>query len=407
MKRSALLVLFLVVFIDLVGFGIVLPLLPRYAAEHHVSGFEQGVLMASFSAMQFLFAPLWGRLSDRIGRRPVLMIGLAGSVLAYSGFAIADSYAILLATRIAAGIFGATIGTASAYIADVTTPETRGKGMALIGAAFGIGFTVGPMIGAFTNEHASIEAIGFHGARWLPGAIAAGFSAIGLILAIFVLPEPERHRDERPGSIFGFGGLRHVLATPTLPLVVGLQVAATFVFAMFESTLSRLTLSRFEMNETANGKLFGFVGLCLVIAQGAVVRRLMPKVGELNFVVFGTALLSAGLMGVAWAPTPGMIYPALAVLVFGFAMVTPSLSSLLSRRSPATIQGEVLGVNQSGLSLARVAAPLCGNVLLDRGDSLPALAGAGGMLLCFVGAVMLRARPVADSAPAGDAPPSH
>ena len=395
MKRSALTVLFLVVFVDLVGFGIVLPLLPRYAKDYNASDIQQGLLLASFSAMQFLFAPVWGRLSDRIGRRPVLMIGLAGSVLSYTAFALANSYEVLLASRIGAGLFGATIGTASAYIADETTQETRGKGMALIGAAFGIGFTVGPVIGAMTGE----------GHTWLPGAIAAGFSAIAFLLAAFKLPEPVRHKDrETSGGILGFAGLRHVLATKTLPLVVGLQVAATFVFALFESTLSRFTSIRFDMDTRANGMLFGFVGLCLIIAQGAVVRRLMPKVGELNFTVMGTALLAAGLVGIAWAPTPSMLYPGLAVLVFGFAMVTPSLSSLLSRRSPANIQGEVLGVNQSGLSLARVAAPMCGNILLGYGYAYPALVGAGGMVLCFVAAARLRTLPVPEGTPSPASP---
>jgi MFS family permease len=191
MKRSPLAVLFLVVFIDLVGFGIVLPLLPRYAKLYGVSDLEQGVLMASFSAMQFLFAPMWGRLSDRIGRRPVLMIGLAGSVVAYTAFGLAGSYAVLLGSRIAAGIFGATIGTAAAYIADVTTQEERGKGMALIGAAFGIGFTVGPVIGALTAEG--------HGG--LPGFIAAGLSVGALVMAAFRLPEPERHRERKEGGL--------------------------------------------------------------------------------------------------------------------------------------------------------------------------------------------------------------
>lgn len=383
MKRSPLAVLFLVVFIDLVGFGIVLPLLPRYAKQYGASDLDQGVLLASFSAMQFLFAPMWGRLSDRIGRRPVLMIGLAGSVVAYTGFAFANSFAILLASRIAAGIFGATIGTAAAYIADVTSAEERGKGMALIGAAFGIGFTVGPVIGALTAE----------GHGWLPGAIAAGLSAFALLMAALRLPEPDRHRERKEGGLLGLGGLRHVLSTPTLPLVVGLQTATTLLFAMFEATLSRFTDQRFALDERGNGWLFGFLGLCLVIMQGAVVRRLMPRVGELRFVVAGTALLAVGFLGVAAAPSVAGLYPGVAVLVAGFAMVTPSLSSLVSRRSPPDIQGEVLGLNQSGLSLARIIGPLAGNLLLGRGDAMPSVVAAGGMVLCFSAAAVLRSRP--------------
>jgi MFS family permease len=312
------------------------------------------------------------------------MIGLFGSILAYSMFAMAHSYSVLLASRIAAGIFGATIGTAQAYIADVTDETGRGKGMALIGAAFGIGFTVGPAIGGLAGE----------GHSGTPGWIAAGLSAVALAMAWRMLPEPERHRDRAEGGgLFGFGGLRHVLATPTLPLVVGLQVFATFVFANFESTLSLLTKVRFDYGVRENGWLFTYVGLCLVVAQGAVVRRYMPKVGELNFVLLGTSLLTVGLFGLSWAPTLGPLLAALGVVVFGFAMVTPSLSSLLSLRSPASIQGEVLGINQSGLSLARIAGPIVGNLLFVRSDHLPATVGGVLMAVCVLFAAALRTRP--------------
>src|SRR5687767_11419387 len=166
-KRTPLITVFLTVVIDLLGFGIVLPLLPRYADAHGATGLERGLLFASFSAMQFLFAPVWGRLSDRIGRRPVLMAGLMGSVGSYALFAVAEStpwpLAVLFVSRIAAGVAGATISTAAAYIADVTTPEQRGRGMALIGVAFGVGFTLGPMIGGLSYSAAY---------PWLPGAIA-------------------------------------------------------------------------------------------------------------------------------------------------------------------------------------------------------------------------------------------
>ena len=387
MKRSPLAVLFLVVFIDLVGFGIVLPLLPRYAKEYQAGGFAQGALLASFSAMQFLCSPFWGRLSDRIGRRPVLMIGLAGSIVSYSAFALSDSYGSLLASRIAAGFFGATIGTAFAYIADVTTPQTRGRGMALIGAAFGIGFTLGPAIGSLAGA----------GHTGLPGWIAAGLSAFAFVLAWFVLPEPERRAPAREGGIFGFAGIRHVVKTPTLPLIVLLQCGATLFFAVFESTLSRFTDIRFGMDIRSNGMLFAYVGLVLLCAQGGLVRRLMPRVGELRLCVAGAALMAAGNLLLALSGAVWLLYVALGVLVVGFAFVTPSLSSLLSRRSPSEMQGEVLGVNQSALSLARIAGPLAGNLLLDVGDGLPAILAAAGMGVCFVGACVLKSRPAPDS----------
>ncbi|MCA9148567.1 MAG: MFS transporter, partial [Planctomycetales bacterium] len=188
LRRGSLLVIFLTVFIDLLGFGIVLPLLPIYAKRFTLdpSGLQLGLLMASFSAMQFFFAPVWGRVSDRIGRRPVIMVGLLGSIIFYSLFGIATirrSMLLLFVSRIGAGLAGATISTAQAYIADCTTLEQRPRGMALIGMAFGLGFTFGPLLGFLAVPDAAQEP------GPMPGFAAAILSAIALLLAIFVLPE--------------------------------------------------------------------------------------------------------------------------------------------------------------------------------------------------------------------------
>jgi MFS family permease len=386
-SRSPLFVLFLVVVIDLIGFGIVLPLLPRYAKEYEASSWMTGVIMASFSAMQFLFAPFWGRLSDRHGRRPILMVGLFGSVLAYTLFGIADSLTLLLVSRIAAGFFGATIGAAQAYIADVTKAEERGRGMALIGAAFGLGFTVGPAIGGIAS--------GWH--RYAPGFIAAGLSAFAIVLATFALPEPPRHAARSERSFFDRTAVRHALATPTIPLILVLQFGATFAFASFESTLSLFTQAQLGYDERHNGYVFTFIGLVLVAAQGGIVRRLMPKVGELKFVVWGTLLMAVGLGALAFAQGLAALLGALAVAVLGFAMVTPSLASLLSRRTPGQTQGEVLGLGQSMLSLARILGPLWGNLLFGIAWALPYLVAAFLLLVATVLASVLRRTPVADA----------
>ena len=409
--RSPLPVLFLIVVIDLIGFGIVLPLLPRYGQQYHVSPILLGFLMASFSAMQFLFAPFWGRLSDRVGRRPVLMVGLFGSILSYTLFGFADSFAVLLASRIAAGFFGATIGAAQAYIADVTTQEQRGRGMALVGAAFGLGFTIGPAIGGFAHSGLGHRA---------PGFIAAGLSAAALLLAFGALPEPPQRQDRAHRGLFDLTAVRHALATPTIPTILALQFGATFAFASFETTLSVLTKARWGYDERRNGYVFTFVGLVLVIAQGAIVRRLMPKVGERNFVALGTLLMAMGLGGLVFVPKTdprGPLAAALAVAVTGFAMVTPSLSSLLSRRTPAAHQGEVLGLGQSMLSLARVLGPLWGNWLFGpvtapgepfgwmsssslSGWDLPYEAAAAVLAVAFVVALGLRRASEPDAAAA-------
>ncbi|MHC4490841.1 MAG: MFS transporter [Planctomycetota bacterium] len=385
MRKSALGVLFLTVFIDLLGFGIVIPLLPRYARDFRASGVEIGLVLASFSAMQFLFAPFWGRLSDAYGRRRLILLGLFGSVVSYLLFAIADTYALLLVSRILAGIFAATIGTAQAYIADVTGREDRGKGMALIGAAFGVGFTFGPVIGWLAHD--------FGGSAG-PGLAAAGLSALALLLAWFKLPEPERHRAPRAGGLFGGAALRWATARPSVALILGLYVLTTFCFANFEGTLALLTKDKWGHGIRGNGLLFTYIGVCLLISQGVLVRRLMPRVGERNFTRMGSVLLACGLAGIAVGGSRlAWVLFVLAVSVLGFAMITPSLTSLLSLHTPDHMQGEVLGVGQSGLSLARIFGPFLGNVLFAVWWEAPYWLGAGLMVLAFGGALLLRPAP--------------
>jgi MFS family permease len=302
-------------------------------------------------------------------------------------FGLSGSLEVLLLSRLAAGFFGATIGAAQAYIADVTKPEERGRGMALIGAAFGIGFTIGPAIGGIS--------VGWH--RYAPGFIAAGLSVFAFVLAVFALPEPPQHRARVEKSLFDLTAVRAALATPTIPLILVLQFAATFAFAAFESTLSLLTEKQWRYDARHNGYIFTFIGLVLVLSQGGVVRRYMPKVGELNFVVVGSLLMAIGLAGVAYATGLGLLLTALAIAVLGFAMVTPSLSSLLSRRTPQETQGEVLGVGQSMLSLARIFGPLVGNLLFGIAWTLPHVAAANLLLVAFLLALVLRRAPVPDA----------
>lgn len=408
--RSPLLALFLAVLIDLLGFGIVLPLLPQYAKDYEAGPLMLGVLMASFSAMQFLFAPVWGRLSDRVGRRPVLMIGLAGSMLSYALFGLAEVEGVaaalgcatpvplLLASRILAGLFGATIGTAYAYIADVTDATTRGRGMALIGAAFGLGFTIGPSIGGYAND-----LIG----RPAPGLIAAGLSAVALLVAWRTITEPARHTRAHARGWDGLRQLGSALGAPTVGAILLLQFLATFCFANMEGTLALFARAHPELryDPAANGHLFSYLGLCLLIAQGAVVRRLLPRIGEVRFNVAGCVLLAVGLVAVPGATAEWHVWAALAVAVFGFAIVTTSMASLLSLRTPESMQGEILGVNQSSLSLARIFGPAVGIALLPHeleGAAATRLAWpfwlAGGlMLLGLVWAIALARRPAPGS----------
>lgn len=393
-RSGSLAVIFLTVFIDLLGFGIVLPLLPVYAREYSTdtTGLAIGLLMASFSAMQFCFAPIWGRLSDRIGRRPVLIVGLLGSVVFYALFGIATvakSLPLLFVARIGAGIAGATIATAQAYIADCTTRENRQRGMALIGMAFGLGFTFGPLLGFLAVPTGRGEP-----GPW-PGYAAAILSGVALLMAIFRLPESLRPDSDSPRRrVFDWSAWRTALATPS----VGFLLLAMFVciasFSNFETTLSLLikggtkrTESPFDFTWGQVCLTYAFIGIMLALVQGGVVRRLGGRVSEGAQAAFGAVAEMVGFGLVVYAVGAGSglwLFVALGVVVTGFAFLQPSLNSLLSRRSAAEDQGAVLGVGQSVSSLARIVGAGLGNPLLALHLLLPYFAAAGLMALGFL-----------------------
>lgn len=425
MSRKPLLIIFVTVFVDLLGFGIVLPLLPRYA-EHFLppsaravptnddrtsaeartneavndampiegmatspvkltreGGMILGCLMASFSAMQFLFAPLWGILSDRIGRRPVLLVGLAGSTLFYALFALVTQWGNsgpilglsplvwLFITRIGAGIAGATIPTAQAYIADNTDEKTRGKGMAIIGAAFGIGFTFGPLLGSLfvpNNLTAAPSAA--------PGYVAAVLSGFAFLFGLTSLPESLKRDSAVRAASHGwlkFDAMFRVLLHRTLGPIILAVFLTTFAFGQFETTLAMLT-KRFNVTDRGNFYVFAYIGLILTLAQGMLVRRLIPKLGEFRMALAGVVMMTIGLLLIGQTAKTGslsMLVFVLPIVVVGFSATTPSLQSMLSLNSSDDEQGEVLGVGQSISSLARIAGPVAGMTLQSRDLALP------------------------------------
>jgi MFS family permease len=402
--HSALLIVFLVVFIDLLGFGIVLPLLPRFAKEYIPGGAANpwagtiiGLLAASFSAMQFVFAPIYGRISDRIGRRPILIQGLAGSVVFYALFGYAcivgsegrQELALLLLfiSRIGAGVAGATIGTAQAAIADSTTPDKRSRGMALIGAAFGIGFTFGPLIGAgaltLTNDYAGS-----------PGFVAAAISLVALVLAIAILPETCKAGAHLRRHWLDIHGLQTALRTPTIGLLILMFFLSTFSFAMFEPTLALLLdTPGLNLDKRNTFLVFTYVGFVLALAQGVLYRRLAARLNEITFIWLGAALMAVGLGGIGavarLTEEPGVslmpsLLGALAVAVTGFAFMTPSVQALISRRSDPTRQGEILGVNQSANAMARILGPAVGMPLFYLSNTSHLVPYAAGAALLFM-----------------------
>lgn len=420
-RRASLLVLFLTVFIDLLGFGIVLPLLPIYADQMTDAKWMVGVLMASFSAMQFLFSPLWGRISDRIGRRPVIMIGLAGSVVFYALFGYATwakDMTLLFVSRIGAGIAGATIATAQAYIADSTTMQGRTKGMALIGAAFGLGFTFGPLVGLLAIP------TGQGDPGPLPGLFAAGLSLLALLLAAFKLPESRQAREAtgRGHAWFQAAALRSALAVPSVAMLLVASFVCVFSFGNFEATLSLLirgtehhaaevttegTVETAEqafedVSDTAAARsgpfhfsfrdvclTFAFIGLTLTIAQGLIVRRLAGRLSDATLGGTGALLEVAGFLYLNYAISQAsatQLFVALGIVVVGFSLMTPSINALISRRSDPEQQGGILGLLQSANSLARILGPLIGVNLFYRDVQWPfylatVLMALGGLLV--------------------------
>lgn len=395
-SRGSLLVVFLTVFIDLLGFGLVLPLLPIYADQFAVDphGWQLGALMASFSVMQLIFAPIWGLVSDRIGRRPVLLIGLAASVVFYSLFGIAASWgslALIFVSRIGAGIAGATIPTAQAYIADCTPPEKRARGMALIGMAFGMGFTFGPLLG--------LVAVLFGGddpGPW-PGYVAAALSAAALVLGWLKLPESLHARSATAvRSHFAPSQLRAAARERSIPLLLLAIFVCVFSFANFETTLSLLlkgtedvgdTPFRFGWNEMF--LTFAFIGFVLALIQGGIVRPLSKRIPEVHMATAGALLEVVGFslvtVAVSRASTP-LLFLTLLFVVTGFACMQPSLNSLLSRRTSPERQGAVLGVGQSVNALARIVGSGLGIPLLKADLTAPYWTAAALML---VGAVLV------------------
>jgi MFS family permease len=380
-RRGSLFVIFLTVFIDLLGFGMVLPLLPIYADlfTDDPAGWRLGLLMASFSAMQFVFAPLWGRVSDRIGRRPVLIIGLAGSVVFYLLFGVATvmtSLTLLFVARIGAGIAGATIPTAQAYIADTTALEKRAKGMALIGMAFGLGFTFGPLLGflAVPSGHGQPG-------PW-PGYVAAILSAVALVLAIFKLPEslqPGRHTASHP--ILDVRGFRQSLAVPSIGMLLIAIFVCIFSFADFETTLSMLMKgtreapdSPFQFGWGQVCLTYAYIGFTMALVQGVLVRRVAGRVDEGVLAAAGALFQVLGYIlvvgAIAYAST-SLLMLALAVVVVGVGLMQPNLNALLSRRSDPKKQGVILGVGQSVNSLARILGAGLGIPLLKISLTLP------------------------------------
>ncbi|HEY9760677.1 MAG TPA: MFS transporter [Oculatellaceae cyanobacterium] len=371
----ALGLMFLTVFIDLIGFGIVIPLMPLYAKEFGASGFEVGLLLTSYSLMQFFFAPMWGRLSDRIGRRPVLLISLSISAIGYTIWGFSHSLAMLFVSRIVAGFGNANLAVAQAYIADVTPPEYRSRGMGMIGAAFGLGFVLGPAIAGLGCH------FGLHPNTL--GFIAAGLSLIDVIFTSIYLPEP-KIRSGRAHNIFALGAQTYLNTVFNQKFATSLFIIfiSTFAFANMETTLVLLTNKYFNFDLMKNSCLFVGLGLVMVLIQGGLIRRIGTKYQDASLIGVGTALMAVGLLLTPATHSLVVLCIALLILATGSGINNPSSTSLLSKLSPEEETGGVMGVGQSMSTLGRILGPIAGGSLFDAfGPGSPYWLGAACMFI--------------------------
>ncbi|MGA2410399.1 MAG: MFS transporter [Candidatus Binataceae bacterium] len=351
-NRAPLIILFLTVFIDLLGFGIVIPFLPLYAERMHVSAAGIGLLLAIYSLMQFLFAPVLGRISDYIGRRPIIMLGLFGSSAGYLLYGLAGSFVMLLVSRAVHGACAATISTAQAYVADTTDDSGRAHGMGMIGAAFGLGFVLGPAIGGLLG----------HSSMRTPIFFAAALTFANLLFAAFRLPEshqPDPH--ERINIKVLIEPLIHLPAELTryrLGRLFAISFLATSAIAGFEATFAMMIPLVYGYGPSGVGGLLTLAGLVQAITQGYLLGKIVKRTGELPLIRIGLIILAIGLAPLASLSSHRLLMLLLSMIAIGYGLASPSVASLISKHAGRDKQGEVLGANQSAQSLARILGPI-------------------------------------------------
>lgn len=377
---SPILIIFLTILIDMIGFGIVIPVLPLYSLHFGANPWQVGLLFASFSLMQLISAPILGRLSDRVGRRPVLLISMLGTAISFVILGLANSLWLLFVGRIVDGISGGNISTAQAYIADVTPLDKRSAAMGIIGAAFGLGFVFGPAIGGLLG-HYSIQ---------LPFFVAAGLALFNTIAIALFLPESltEEHRKQHPaGDASVWQTLRAARNTP-LGTIMLCSLLSTIAFSLVTALYTLFTQQRFGWHERENGLIFAYIGILGVLIQGGLLRRLVPKTGEKPLIILGSVALLISMVLLPISSTLALIIIASSGLAIGNSLTTPMLSGLASRSADAQSQGAVMGLMQSIASLGRMLGPAIGGFLLNY-DQLNPSHPYGITPFWFAGILML------------------
>ena len=391
LRTSRLAILFVTVLVDMVGFGIVLPLLPYYAEEFGASPFEVTLLIASFSAMQFVAVPIWGRVSDRLGRRPFIIAGLFASAVSYLIFGFAESLAALFVSRIAAGAAGGTISVAQAYVADTTGPDERAHGMGMLGAASGLGVLIGPAIGGYFSE------FGYS----VPGLIAAGLCIVNGVAAVFFLPESRRGKaasqkstaptpqDTQAGTLRGW-------ATTLLSFPFGLLLLVYFLsimsFTAMTAVLALFAERAHDMDAMDLGIIFSTAGGTTVVVRGLIVGWLARRFGERWIVRAGTVVLAASLFTIPFIPEPALMFAIVPFWALATGLTFPALASLVSQESDSESQGSMLGGQQVVGGIGRVLGPIWAGVMFERvGIGSPFI--VGGVLVALAALLATRIPP--------------
>jgi len=441
MKRSPLIILAVTLFIDLLGFGLILPLLPVYITHYGGRPWVGGALLACFSVMQFIFSPIWGRVSDRIGRRPMILMSLFGSATSFLAFGLAPNLTVLFIARVCAGILSAaSLPTAQAYIADVTPPEKRAGGMAVIGASFGLGFAFGPIIGGYASRFA------LFGSPPLatPAYVAAMLCALNFLWALFMLPESHDaearkahggHEQAERSVLSVFPDIARAMRSPAVSAQLLVFAFVTFAFTAMESSFSWLVVLRFhseivqgtmeswqrahpdhlwsslagitqtsliEKTQAAyTSRIFTIIGLTILFVQGAVMGGLARRIGENRLVMFGSCLLTFTMLGIGLTHSFVVIELLAVCIAVGNGVMNPSLSALITQSAGPQERGMLSGAQQGLGSLARIIAPPINNTLVQINTGIPFFSSAALMTVGFV--LSLRLKPLLSGVKAGAA----
>ncbi len=371
-NRRGLILLFMTMFIVMLGFGVILPILPYYAENMGASATTLGLLFATYSIIQFFFSPIWGQVSDRVGRKTPMIAGLLGFSLSFALFGLATQLWMLFAARILGGLLSAAaLPSVMAYITDTTDEEHRGSGMGLLGASMGLGVTFGPVIGGFLGQ---IN-------QQLPFFFAAGLGVVIAVAVFFALPEslPEEARDKSEGSLRPGLGLRNVFLALSGPLgfIMIIAFLASFASANLEATFALFTEVSLGFGEAQMGVIFGAMGITMALTQGLLVGPWINRWGEMRMIQIGLVASAIGFVLLLFAFNIWTVVAIMVIMGVGNAALRPAVNSLVSKRTPAGRQGNMMGIVNSYNSLGRIFGPIVGGLLFDSlGFRSPYIFGA-------------------------------